>query len=198
MTLLRLRLPLLPAAAFAILLGLPTRADAAVVITVDKSAQRMSVAVDGQTRHSWPVSTGRAGFGTPNGSFSPVRLERTWFSREYYNSPMPYSIFFHRGYAIHGSYEISRLGGPASHGCVRLHPSNAATLFNLVNRHGAGSTRILVTGSNPPARQRASRVAGRNEQATPNRSSYRSYYQPYYGPPAYYGGAPYGAFPYRY
>lgn len=198
MTLLRLRSPLLPAVAIAILLGL-ARADAAVVITVDKSAQRMSVSVDGQARHSWPVSTGRAGFGTPSGSFSPVRLERTWFSREYYNSPMPYSIFFHRGYAIHGSYEISRLGGPASHGCVRLHPSNAATLFNLVKRHGAGSTRILVTGNNPPARQRPPRVAERNvDQATPDRSSYRSYHQPFYAPPGYYGRGPYGPFPYRF
>lgn len=39
---------------------------------------------------------------------------------------MPHSIFFHGGYAIHGSYEINRLGGPASHGCIRLHPANAA------------------------------------------------------------------------
>jgi lipoprotein-anchoring transpeptidase ErfK/SrfK len=55
----------------------------------------------------------------------PQRLAASWFSKLYYNSPMPHSIFFSGGYAIHGSYEINRLGGPASHGCIRLHPANA-------------------------------------------------------------------------
>ena len=130
-------------------LGTPGRADAAVVIAIDKSAQRMTVSVDGATRHVFKVSTGRAGFGTPSGQFRPQRLARTWFSKKYYNSPMPHSIFFHGGFAIHGSYEISRLGGPASHGCVRLHPSNAAALFALVQSEGVGGTKIVVTGANP-------------------------------------------------
>jgi hypothetical protein len=124
-------------------------AAANVVVTIDKSSQQMSVAVDGQTRYTFPVSTGRAGYGTPSGVYHPQRLARTWFSKKYYNSPMPHSIFFHGGFAIHGSYEISKLGGPASHGCVRLHPSNAATLYALVQREGTGNTRIVVTGSNP-------------------------------------------------
>jgi lipoprotein-anchoring transpeptidase ErfK/SrfK len=121
-------------------------AAANVVVTIDKSTQRMSVAVDGATRYSFAVSTGRAGYGTPNGTYHPERLARTWFSKKYYNSPMPHSIFFHGGFAIHGSYEISRLGGPASHGCVRLHPSNAATLYALVQQEGVGNTRIVITG----------------------------------------------------
>jgi hypothetical protein len=124
-------------------------AAANVVVTIDKSTQSMSVAVDGATRYSFAVSTGRAGYGTPNGTYHPERLARTWFSKKYYNSPMPHSIFFHGGFAIHGSYEISRLGGPASHGCVRLHPSNAATLYALVQREGMENTRIVITGSNP-------------------------------------------------
>src|SRR5437660_9943413 len=70
---------------------------------------------------------------------------------------MPHSIFFHGGYAIHGSYEVSRLGGPASHGCVRLRPSEAATLFRLVQEHGKENTEIVVTGANPPVRARADR-----------------------------------------
>jgi lipoprotein-anchoring transpeptidase ErfK/SrfK len=126
-------------------------AGASVVVTIDKSQQLMSVAVDGVTRYNWPVSTARAGYTTPNGTYRPQVLARSWFSRKYYNSPMPHSIFFHGGYAIHGSYEISRLGGPASHGCVRLHPSNAATLFALVKSQ-QGSTRIVVTGSGASAR----------------------------------------------
>src|SRR5437016_11928634 len=85
-------------------------ARASVLVSIDKSTQRMWVSVDGVPRYHWAVSTGRAGYGTPSGTYRPQRLERTWFSKEYYNSPMPHSIFFHGGYAIHGSYEIHRLG----------------------------------------------------------------------------------------
>jgi hypothetical protein len=76
-----------------------------------------------------------------------------------FNSPMPHSIFFHRGYAIHGSYEINRLGGPASHGCIRLHPENAATLFALVQREGMPATKIVVYGNNPTVVQRRAPLA---------------------------------------
>jgi lipoprotein-anchoring transpeptidase ErfK/SrfK len=120
-------------------------AHAALLVQIDKSSQRMDVVVDGVRRFRWPVSTGRGRFGTPSGVFHPRMLARRWFSRRYYSSPMPYSVFFHRGYAIHGTYQISRLGGPASHGCVRLHPQNAAILFSLILRDGPGHTRIVVT-----------------------------------------------------
>jgi lipoprotein-anchoring transpeptidase ErfK/SrfK len=133
---------------------LASGARAHVLIHVDKNAQQMTVSVDGAPRYQFAVSTGRAGYGTPNGTYSPQRLERTWFSKEYYNSPMPYSIFFHGGYAIHGSYEISRLGGPASHGCIRLHPQNAAALFALVRQQGVGATTIVVSGQNPSGGRR--------------------------------------------
>jgi hypothetical protein len=120
-----------------------------VVISVDKSTQQMAVSVDGVPRYRFAVSTGRAGYGTPNGSYHPQRLAASWFSKLYYNSPMPHSIFFHDGYAIHGSYDIHRLGGPASHGCIRLHPANAAALFDLVKNEGKDATTIVVSGSNP-------------------------------------------------
>ncbi len=109
----------------------------------------MTVSVDGVPRYRFAVSTGRAGYGTPSGTYHPQRLEASWFSKLYYNSPMPHSIFFHGGYAIHGSYEINRLGGPASHGCIRLHPANAAALFALVKSEGMAATTIVVSGSNP-------------------------------------------------
>jgi len=121
---------------------------AGVVITVDKSAQRVSVAVDGSTRYTWPTSTARAGYVTPNGTYRPQRLARKWFSSRYHGSPMPYSIFFRGGFAIHGSYAVSYLGQPASHGCVRLHPENAALLFALVQER-RGDTSIVVTGTRP-------------------------------------------------
>jgi lipoprotein-anchoring transpeptidase ErfK/SrfK len=121
---------------------MPARAD--VVVQIDKSAQRMAVRVDGAARYSWPVSTGRTGYGTPSGVFNPQSMHRRYFSRKYYNSPMPNAIFFYYGFAIHGTNDISRLGGPASHGCVRLHPSHAAALFALVQRNGPGNTRIVI------------------------------------------------------
>jgi hypothetical protein len=123
-------------------------AEASIVVTVDKSAQRLTVAIDGSPRYRWPVSTARWGYSTPNGSYRPERLARKWFSRKYDWSPMPYSIFFNGGYAIHGSYEITHLGRPASHGCIRLHPQNAAILFALVKEH-ISETSILVTGEAP-------------------------------------------------
>jgi lipoprotein-anchoring transpeptidase ErfK/SrfK len=124
-------------------------ASAKVLISVDKRTQHMSVSVDGVSRYHFAVSTGRAGYGTPNGSYHPERLAASWFAKLYYNSPMPHSIFFHGGYAIHGTYEIDRLGGPASHGCIRLLPSNAAALFDLVKSEGMAATTIVVSGTNP-------------------------------------------------
>ena len=140
------RLARLALATMAMILGLAlTPARAGVVVQIDKSSQRMAVSVDGMTRYSWPVSTGRNGYGTPSGVFHPQLMARRWFSRRYYNSPMPHSIFFYGGFAIHGTYELSRLGGPASHGCVRLHPSHAAALFALVGRDGPRNTRIVIS-----------------------------------------------------
>jgi hypothetical protein len=134
----------------AALLGAALPAQAGIVVTVDKTVQRLTVAVDGMTRYAWPVSTARWGYRTPNGTYRPQRLARKWFSRQYDWSPMPYSIFFDGGYAIHGSYEISRLGSPASHGCIRLHPDNAAALFALVKAN-VKDTQIVITGESPQA-----------------------------------------------
>ena len=136
-------------AALAWLTGIES-AEARLDILVDKATQRMLVIQNGYMRFIWPVSTGRDETATPSGVYTPQRLERNWFSTAYYNSPMPYSIFFHKGYAIHGSYAIHRLGGPASHGCVRLHPHHASLLFDLVQEEGADKTTIEVTGEARP------------------------------------------------
>src|SRR5690242_17930828 len=114
----------------AALLGVTgTAAKANVLITVNKSTQHMTVTVDGERRYSWPVSTGRSGYATPSGSYTPFRMEEDHFSKEWDDAPMPHSIFFTpKGHAIHGSYETKRLGSAVSHGCVRLSPQNASTL----------------------------------------------------------------------
>ena len=119
-------------------------AAAEVVITVDKATQHMTVMVDGSARYTWAVSTGLAG-GPPNGTFRPERLERDWHSHLFGMAPMPHSIFFRGPYAIHGTTVVSRLGQRASHGCVRLHPDNAATLFSLVQQQGPANTRIVIS-----------------------------------------------------
>jgi hypothetical protein len=142
-------------------------AQARVVIEIDKSAQRMAVSIDGVQRHSWPVSTGRAGFSTPQGSFTPFRLEVDHFSKEWDDAPMPHSIFFTReGHAIHGSFEVRKLGTPASAGCVRLAPPHAAALFALVKEHGLASTRVVIDGIDPPSAT-ARRGGARNPQLAP-------------------------------
>jgi hypothetical protein len=116
-----------------------------VRIRIDKSSQSMTVAVDGFVQYSWPVSTAKRGYSTPTGSWRPFRLEPSWYSRKYDNAPMPHSIFFTGGYAIHGTTHVGQLGRPASRGCVRLHPSHARALFALVRSYGMKSTRITIT-----------------------------------------------------
>jgi lipoprotein-anchoring transpeptidase ErfK/SrfK len=115
-------------------------------IDIDLSSQSMRVDAGFFNRHSWRVSTARPGYRTPVGKYRPTRLERMWYSSKYENSPMPYSIFFRGGYAIHGTYDTKRLGRVASHGCVRLAPENARRLYNLVLKHGSGNVSIRVKG----------------------------------------------------
>jgi lipoprotein-anchoring transpeptidase ErfK/SrfK len=109
-------------------------ARAEVLVQIDRASQTMEVTVDGEARYSWPISTGRPGLATPSGTFHPHMLARRWFSSKYDNSPMPHSIFFDGGIAIHGTYETAYLGQPVSHGCVRLLPGNATVLFGLVQQ----------------------------------------------------------------
>ena len=124
------------------LAGASAPALAEVTARVDLSGQRMQVLVDGKLRHSWAVSSGRRGYDTPSGSYRPQRLERDWTSRQYDDAPMPYSVFFKSGYAIHGGH--ARVGGRASHGCIRLTTGNAATFYKLVSSHGSAKTRIVI------------------------------------------------------
>jgi lipoprotein-anchoring transpeptidase ErfK/SrfK len=117
---------------------------ASVVASIDISRQRMTITVDGAPYASWPVSTGVNGHHTPTGSYRPYLVKRMHYSSKYENAPMPHSVFFRGGYAIHGTPYIKRLGRRASHGCVRLHPANAARLYKLVLIYGFDNTRITI------------------------------------------------------
>ncbi len=120
------------------------RAWAGVTVRIDLSRQTMSVEVDGAYYATWTVSTARPGYRTPTGSYKPYFLDRMHYSKLYDYAPMPYSIFFLRGYAIHGTTEVRNLGRAVSHGCVRLRPDNAKVLFELIGGYGMESTSISV------------------------------------------------------
>jgi hypothetical protein len=138
-----MRLRLLTAALIILIAG-PASA-AQVVVTINEHSQEMTVMVDGQQEYIWPVSTGVAGYGTPSGTYTPFRMEEFHFSEEWDDAPMPNSIFFTRlGHAIHGTEHIDKLGKRASHGCVRLDPANAATLFALVQEVGLPNTTVVI------------------------------------------------------
>jgi hypothetical protein len=123
---------------------------AEVSIVIDKTTQRMIVSVNGEQRYAWPVSTGTVDYSTPAGTFTPSRLAKVHYSREWDNAPMPHAIFFtDAGHAIHGSRATNHLGSPASHGCVRLAPGHASILFDLVTVEGPGQTRVEITGMDP-------------------------------------------------
>ena len=131
-----------------LLFSVAISAQAKVAITVDKDAQRMTVEVDEVARYNWPVSTGLPFHETPNGSFRAFRMEEDHYSKEFDDAPMPHSIFFTKaGHAIHGTNSVSRLGTPASHGCVRLSRDNASKLYALVPDDGVFNTTVNLAGS---------------------------------------------------
>ena len=123
----------------------PTLASSSLVAKINLSEQTMDVYVDGVQYYTWRVSTARRGYRTPVGRYRPTFLKRMHYSSKYDNAPMPYSIFFKGGYAIHGTDALRSLGRPASHGCVRLHPSNARELFQMVRYFGIENSRIEVS-----------------------------------------------------
>ncbi len=191
-----------PASLFAAVLAFcfAAPADANILVNVDKNTQRMTVSVDGATRYVWPVSTGRSGYDTPNGTYTPFRMEADHFSKEWDDAPMPHSIFFTKiGHAIHGSLDARHLGSAASHGCVRLSPANATTLFELVKAEGMKETKVVISGETPIASPEVARrrlpvqaVAAQPTQIAP--PGYDGYAQqqgyaqqlPQYGPQGYY------------
>ena len=136
------------------------KAGSVVLININKTKQQMMVFLDGVEKYDWPVSTGRPGYSTPSGTYTATSMNEIWYSKQWDNSPMPHSIFFIKdGHAIHGSYEVKNLGKPASHGCVRISPANAATLYALVKENGLESTKVVLTGVTPGGEFKYANVA---------------------------------------
>jgi hypothetical protein len=166
-------------------------AQAAITVQIDKSSQTATVSRDGEVLHRWPVSTGRRGYDTPNGTFKAFRMEKDHYSKEWDDAPMPNSIFFtKKGHALHGYLDTKNIGRPASHGCVRLKPENAAALFALVEKEGVLNTTVSITGELPtasPAVARAPRGVAPDQAYQPQDPNYPTRYgnQDQYGQPRY-------------
>lgn len=137
---------ILSAIAGLVILGAGTggAAAATLVAKVNVGSQTMEVMRQGRVIHTWKVSTARRGYITPRGQWRPIRMHKMWYSRKYDNAPMPYAVFYYGGYAIHGTNAVSRLGTPASHGCVRLETANAQKFYTLVREIGPGNTKVIV------------------------------------------------------
>jgi lipoprotein-anchoring transpeptidase ErfK/SrfK len=165
----------------------PKKPGLAILININKAKQTMAVFVGGVQKYDWPVSTGRAGYSTPSGTYTPSSMNEIWYSKQWDNSPMPHSIFFMKdGHAIHGSYEVKNLGKPVSHGCVRISPENATTLYALVKANGLENTQVVLTGVTPGGEFKYAR-----NQAGPG----WSYFEPAFGAPYYNGPRGYDRWP---
>jgi lipoprotein-anchoring transpeptidase ErfK/SrfK len=172
----------------------PKKTGSAILININKAKQKMTVFVDGIEKYHWPVSTGRAGYSTPSGTYTATSMNEIWYSKEWDNSPMPHSIFFIKdGHAIHGSYEVKNLGKPVSHGCVRISPENATTLYALVKQNGLANTQVVLTGVTTGGESKFARAAApahSQAQADPGSSfspfGAPNYYNYYNGAQGYY------------
>ena len=121
-----------------------------ILVVIDKPTQEMKVFIDGVERYTWEVSTGLRGYDTPSGKYTARSMNEIWYSKQWDDAPMPHAIFFtKKGHAVHGTTETKHLGKPASHGCVRLAPENARTLFALVKEKGLENTEIVLNGDAP-------------------------------------------------
>jgi lipoprotein-anchoring transpeptidase ErfK/SrfK len=179
------------------------KAGSAVPINIDKTNQKMTVFLDGVEKYDWPVSTGKAGYSTPSGTYTATSMNEMWYSKQWDNAAMPHSIFFMKdGHAIHGSSEVKNLGSPASHGCVRISPENAATLYALVAKHGLQNTQVALTGTTPGGEFKVASPAGAARFSQANVGAYDnvqsqtrpSFFERLFGGP-YYNGQGYYAQP---
>jgi lipoprotein-anchoring transpeptidase ErfK/SrfK len=156
---------------------------------IDLTRQVMTVSDTSGEIGQWKISSARSGYSTPTGTYTPSWSTRMHYSRQYDWAPMPYAVFFTNGVAVHATNAIGNLGQPASHGCVRLHPKNAKTFYNLVQKHGEPLTRIVVHGK-PPYSAAVADGSRRRYQRYQPYGFFAA--QPYYGQRSYrrqrYGG----------
>lgn len=122
-------------------------AEPSLTAAIDLSSQSITVSENGVAKYTWAISSGTQSHPSPRGTFRPQWTAKMWYSRKYDNAPMPHAVFVHDGVAIHATYATGMLGRPASHGCIRLSPTNAKTFYNLVQKHGVKNTRVSIFGT---------------------------------------------------
>ena len=144
-----------------------------ILVVIDKPTQEMTVFVDNVERYTWSVSTGLPGYETPSGTYPARSMTKFWYSKQWDDAPMPHAISFTKeGHAIHGTDETKKLGRLASHGCVRLAPENARTLFALVEEKGLENTQIVLNGETPSSEAKvASPAPPKPERKPPQEDS---------------------------
>ena len=119
---------------------------------VSKANQRLYLYIDGRHEDTWLVSSG-TGNRTPNFDRHPNgRIYRAYTSKAYPGGDwnglgnMPYAVFIQGGFAIHGTPQSNwkKLGSKASHGCIRVHPTNGEAFYNRVRAWGIRNVWITV------------------------------------------------------
>jgi LysM repeat protein len=101
-------------------------------IDVNLSRQRLTAYQGNTAVFSTLISGGLPGTPTVVGRFRiNTKLTSTRMRGPGYDLPnVPYTMYFYKGYAIHGTYWHHNFGHPMSHGCVNMRTSDAAWLFN--------------------------------------------------------------------
>lgn len=113
-----------------LLLGRKPDSEPHVLITVNLETQRAKLQIDGVTKLSTSISTGRAGYETPAGRYVITHKYEQWNST-IYKVPMPYFLRLNCGpIGLHSGYVT---GSPASHGCIRLPHGMAVRFFQLAH-----------------------------------------------------------------
>jgi hypothetical protein len=162
----------------------PSLVTSTVLINIDKANQKMTVFLDGAKQYEWPVSTGMRGYTTPSGTYTASSMNKIWYSKQWDNAPMPHAVFFTKdGHAIHGTHEVRRLGNPASHGCVRIAPKNAATLYALVAKTGLKNTQVVLVGYTPGGEGKVANQARSKSSYSQGRRSFKQSYYADSSPP---------------
>lgn len=128
------------------------RKSCAVYLSVNLSKQRATLFVNGKVDRTYKISSGAPGYGTKtwdgrhNGRVYDAYRSRKFPGGAGYRGlgNMPYAVFYYRGFAVHGTTSISRLGRRASHGCIRQHPDNAKRFNRLTRKYGRNKTWIRI------------------------------------------------------
>lgn len=104
-------------------------------IDIDLSSQTVSAYEGQELMRTFLVSTGTWRTPTVTGRYRIYSKYRFKDMRGpgYFLRDVPYTMFFHKGYALHGTYWHANFGTPMSHGCVNLDTEDAAWLYDFAS-----------------------------------------------------------------